>query len=456
MDRHLVVAGDGVVVADPRAGRHPHGADHAGAGHEVPLRILGADPDLDRVPRRDQLLLRPAQLLAEGDADLRLDEVVVVDLLRDRVLDLQPRVDLHEVEPAVLAAQELDGPRADVARGPAGAHSPVGEAAARRPIDDRRRRLLEDLLVAALQRALPLAEGHAVAVLVEEDLHLDVPRPLEELLDEDRVVAEAGPRFGAGRVEGPRQLLRSADEAHPLAAAAGRGLDDHRVADRRRDRRRLLRVAAEGVGAGEHRHAGGAQRGARGHFVAEQAHRRGGRADEDEPAPPAFRRELGVLGEEAVAGVDRLRAGRARGLEDPLRVEVRLARRRRTDPHRLVGEPHVQRGAVGVGVDGDRADVEVPAGAHHADGDLPAVRDQDLLEQRAVLRPRRGAAFFVTTGCCRASSAAVRPPWRRAAAAPESAGGASRAARSPRPRSRAPRRRRDRRRRRGTPRPWPA
>ena len=57
-------------------------------------------------------------------------------------------------------------------------------------VDRDRRRLLDDLLVAALQRALALAEVDEVAVAVAEDLHLDVARPLDELLDVDAVVGE--------------------------------------------------------------------------------------------------------------------------------------------------------------------------------------------------------------------------------------------------------------------------
>src|SRR5262249_32070141 len=56
----------------------------------------------------------------------------------------------------------------------------------------RRRRLLEHLLVAALQRALALAEREHVPVRVADHLHLDVPRARQEALDEHAVVAEAG------------------------------------------------------------------------------------------------------------------------------------------------------------------------------------------------------------------------------------------------------------------------
>ena len=49
----------------------------------------------------------------------------------------------------------------------------------------------------------------------------------------------------------------------------------------------------------------------------------------------------------------------------------------------VVGHAHVQRRAVGFGVDGDGLDAELAAGADHAHGDLAAVGDQDFLEHRA-------------------------------------------------------------------------
>src|SRR5438132_1651205 len=47
-------------------------------------------------------------------------------------------------------------------------------------------------------------------------------------------------------------------------------------------------------------------------------------------------RELRVLGEKAVAGMDCLRARRARGVDDPPDVEITLARRRGADPYGLI------------------------------------------------------------------------------------------------------------------------
>ena len=80
----------------------------------------------------------------------------------------------------------------------------------------------------ALDRALALAEVDHVAVVIAENLELDVARRLDVLLDVD--VADAERRLGLAlrRLDRVRQLARRAHDAHAAAAAAGGRLDDHR------------------------------------------------------------------------------------------------------------------------------------------------------------------------------------------------------------------------------------
>ena len=178
--------------------------------------VLGVHARLDRVAvERDVDVER----LARGDPQLQLDEVEAGDQLGDRVLDLQPRVHLQEEvrRRVVGVGDELDRARADVARGLRQRDRLVAEARAQLGRDDRRRRLLEHLLVAALQRALALAEREHVAVRVADHLHLDVPRARQEALDEHAVVAEArrglAPRRGDRLVEPVGRARRPASRA---------------------------------------------------------------------------------------------------------------------------------------------------------------------------------------------------------------------------------------------------
>ena len=79
--------------------------------------------------------------------------------------------------------------------------------------------------------------------------------------------------------------------------------------------------------------------------------------------------------------MDRLAAASRRATARILdAIEIALARRGGTDADRLVGKAHVQRVAVGLGVDGDGAQAQPARGADDAAGDFAAVGNQDALE----------------------------------------------------------------------------
>src|SRR5262249_17841304 len=91
--------------------------------------------------------------------------------------------------------------------------------------------LLEHLLVAALDRAVPLAEVGIVAVLVGDDLDLDVARLLAVALHVHLGVAKGSLRLGPPRRPRLDQLLLLPADLPAAATAAGGSLEDHREAD---------------------------------------------------------------------------------------------------------------------------------------------------------------------------------------------------------------------------------
>ena len=117
-----------------------------------------------RGPGRDLAPGASGSGAARRHLELQAHEVEAGHGLGHRVLHLQPRVHLEEVEAAVGRHQELDRARAEVAgraRGGDARPSHSSRRCARR--ERRARRLLDHLLVAALDRALALAEVHARA-----------------------------------------------------------------------------------------------------------------------------------------------------------------------------------------------------------------------------------------------------------------------------------------------------
>ena len=250
----------------------------------------------------------------------------------------------------------------------------------------RRRRLLEQLLVSTLDRALALAQVHDGAVMIAEDLELDVARRLEVALDVDVAVAEGRLGLALGGAQRVRELAGRLDDAHAAAAAAGDGLDDHRVADVLGQLQRPVLVLDRAVAARQHRQTGLLHRPAGLGLVAEQPdHVRVG-ADEADVAGFAHLGQVGALGQEAVAGVDGVGAADLRGADDRRHVEIALAAARAADADVFVGEAHVQRVLVGLRIDGDGLDAQFAAREDDAQRDLPTVGDQDLLEHEALRR----------------------------------------------------------------------
>ena len=78
------------------------------------LRILGIDAALDGGTAPGDIALGEGQRLARGDAELQMHQVQTGDQFGDRVLHLQPRVHLEEVEVAVRIHQELGRARVGI------------------------------------------------------------------------------------------------------------------------------------------------------------------------------------------------------------------------------------------------------------------------------------------------------------------------------------------------------
>jgi hypothetical protein len=150
--------------------------DQPGRGREVAFRVLRGQPGLDGVPvcRR---LAGPGlgQRAARRDVQLQLDDVDAGGRLGDRVLHLQPGIDLEERQqlfPGLV--EEFHGPGVDVPGGPdqfggVGAHQFLVLG-----VQHGGGGLLDHLLIAPLHTAVPDAQRPHGPFGVGDDLHLDV------------------------------------------------------------------------------------------------------------------------------------------------------------------------------------------------------------------------------------------------------------------------------------------
>ena len=167
-------AGVGVaaVQTHAEAAARAVGGDAADVGCEVVGRVFGGDAALDGVAVHAQVgLIAHAdfghgQRCALRDEDLRTYEVNAGDHLGDRVLDLNSGVHLDEIVVALLVHQEFHRTGRDIADMTGNLDGILVQCLTGclgyRP----GRSKLDDLLVAALERAVALAEVDDVAVLI--------------------------------------------------------------------------------------------------------------------------------------------------------------------------------------------------------------------------------------------------------------------------------------------------
>ena len=278
---------------------------------------------------------------ALGDADLGLDDIDAGDLLGHGMLDLDPRVDLDEVEiAAVHVLQEFHRAGALVFGVAADFQTQFAKLGALDVVQIRRRGALDDLLVAALDRAVALIEMVEVAVMVAQHLHLDMAGALDHLFQIALAVAKGGLGLAASLANLVCKLLGAKDRAHPAPAAAPGRFQHDRVAD-------FIGHCADGIHVAgcvrirqhwagrDHRNPRGDGGPARAGLVAQHPHgcRRG--ADEGNAGRLAGIHEGGVLRQQAIARVDRVSTAVLGHPDD--RGDVEICRHRPLARAHLIG-----------------------------------------------------------------------------------------------------------------------
>ena len=370
------------------AGVHPgHLERPQRAGGRLPVvgGVLRVEAGLDR-PAADRGGLGRGQGAPGGHVELQPDEVQTRRRLGHRMLDLQPRVHLEEEELPGVDREELDRPGAGVADRCGGVARGGEELLphAGGALHQRAGRLLEHLLVAALDRALALAHRPHRAVGVGHHLHLDVPTALEVALAEHRIGAERRGRLALRGGDLVGQRIEVAHHAHSASAAAGGGLDQHGELG---GRDRL------GIEIGEHRHARsghpllGLDLGTHG------VDGLGRRPDPGEAGVDHGAGEVRVLGQEAVAGVHGVGARLAGGLHYEVRAQVRVRRGVAGRADGRIGLEDVRRIGVRVGVQRDGRQAATARGDVDAPGDFAAVGDEHRVDGAG--RRQRGVGHLV-------------------------------------------------------------
>src|SRR5690606_18401641 len=181
--RHLVTAVQ--VRVDPYAvtARRVEVA-HGARAWQAAGGVFGVDLVLDGVLVYDHSLLLQALGQAATDLDLLLEDVDTGDHLGDRMLHLDTGVHLDEEELTVLV-EKLEGAGAAVTQLDTGLYAAGLDFGTGLLVNARGRRFLDDLLVAALQRAVPIAQMNGIALTVGQHLNFHVTGIGQELLQVD-------------------------------------------------------------------------------------------------------------------------------------------------------------------------------------------------------------------------------------------------------------------------------
>ena len=265
------------------------------AGLEIFLWILGINTALDGVATRLRVDDVRAEMFAGGDLDLVLDEVASVNLFGDRVFDLDAGVHFHEVEIPVVVDEILDGAGILVSDAFAELDRGIAHLFAKLGGHERGWAFLHDLLVTALQGAITLAEMNDAAVLVAEDLELNVVGIDDELLDVNGTVTKSFFGLHAGGVVTLNKAALVAGDAHTASTTTGHGLDHHGITDLASHAEGLGFVRDDAIATRGNRNAGSAGAVTGGIFVAHHANRLGCRTNELDIAGSAHIGEVSVL-----------------------------------------------------------------------------------------------------------------------------------------------------------------
>src|SRR5260370_28431392 len=133
----------------------------------------------------NHIVLREAERLSFGNPNLAAHDIGERDHLSHRMLDLDARIHLHEIEATIVVEQKLERARAGISDRLAGRDRRVAHLLTQVLGHHRRRRLFEELLLTSSDRTLALTETDTVSMLVSQDLHLSVVRAIHGALSGD-------------------------------------------------------------------------------------------------------------------------------------------------------------------------------------------------------------------------------------------------------------------------------
>ena len=184
-------------------------------------------------------------------------------------------------------------------------------------------------------------------------------------------------RFGNHPLIGAVEFVLVFAAANAASASATGGLEHDRIADLLGQLSGFVETTEIAVTAGGNGDAGFTHGGARLGFVTHAPDNLGGGADKADIAAGADFGQFRVFRKKAIARMQGVTAGGDRQIDQPVSVEI-TGHGVRPQTVGFIRFFDMQGVAVGFGIDSDRFNAHFRAGADDANGDFPAIGDEDL------------------------------------------------------------------------------
>ena len=227
--RNAVAFGDAGINAHTGTGHHAKTFENARGRREIVIRILRIEADLDCVAETARGIA--FETLAPRNVDLEFHNIDTRGAFGDGMLNLQPGIHFHEKElPGLRCVEKFHRAGVGVAGTLAEANRGFAQILILLGRKRRGRRLFEDFLMPALNRAIAYADCPRGSEVVGDDLDLDVAGSLDQSLHKDGGVPECLEGLGAGALKRLRQLAGGMNETNPVATAARSRFDQQRKA----------------------------------------------------------------------------------------------------------------------------------------------------------------------------------------------------------------------------------
>ena len=187
------------------------------------------------------------------------------------------------------------------------------------------------------------------------------------------VVAECVGGFSLGHIKLKFEFILRSGHAHPFAAAAGRGLDHHRVADLFCQGDTRLRVVYRLFCSGNYRNACLHHCLAGMGFISHLIDHVRVRSDECDPVLLTSADEFTVFRKESISGMDGVRSHIPGRLYDTVHIQITVFRRSLSDTDPLVGKLHMKAFRILFGIYRHAADPHITACTDNTNGNFSPV-----------------------------------------------------------------------------------